>query len=58
MNVTKLILKNAKRTFGESQYAYLVIDQQQALVNLAARKPLFIEILVQKIAIILMTLNL
>ena len=29
-------------TFGESAYAYLVIDQQQALANLAQRKLLFI----------------
>lgn len=29
-------------TFGESAYAYLVIDQQQALANLAQRKSLFI----------------
>jgi hypothetical protein len=37
-------LEERQEDFGESQYAYLVIDQQQALLNLAARKPLFIEI--------------
>lgn len=36
-------LEERQEDFGESQYAYLVIDQQQALLNLADRKPLFIE---------------
>lgn len=36
-------LEERQEDFGESQYAYLVIDQQQALLNLSDRRPLFIE---------------